>query len=392
VGGRRLKREARELRVANVLEEGRFGGPHRRILSVARVLRDDGVDTVVVAPTRDSAVLRDRAAESGVRVRTLDLTRLTLHTPTLLRYLLRFPLEVVALARLLREEGVDLVHVNGAYQFKAALAARLSGVPVVWHLNDTMMPRPVRWAFRATSRFCADAFIVAGERVRAYYLEPGIAGTRPVTEIHAPVDMARFAPADPADAGPEDGPLVGMVAHLNPTKGVEYFVEAAAEVAARHPDVRFEIAGAELDSHRAYAAGLRGRAEELGLTPDRLRFVGAVRDVPGFLSRCDVCVFTSIAEASPTAVWEAMASGRPVVTTDVGSVSQHIRSGESGFVVPVGDVSGLASCVSTLIRDPELCREIGLRARRHAERELSLDSAATAHRQFYERVAASPRR
>jgi glycosyltransferase involved in cell wall biosynthesis len=263
---------------------------------------------------------------------------------------------------------------------------------VIWHLNDTMMPRPVRWAFRLTSRFCADAFIVAGERVRTYYLDPDVAGARPVTEIHAPVDVTRFTPAPAANGERGGGPLIGMVAHLNPTKGVEYFVEMAAKVAAIHPEARFEVAGAELDSHRHYAEGLRARARGLGLAPERLRFIGRVRDVPAFLRRCDVCVFTSIAEASPTAVWEALASGRPVVTTDVGSVSRHIRHGESGFIVPVGDVSALASCVSTLIRDPELCREVGLRARRHAERELSLDRAAAAHLQFYQRLAAPSRR
>jgi len=383
--------DAGVLRVANVLEEGRFGGPHRRIASVAGALGAEGVETIVVVPTRDSEVLRRHLAESGIPFRTVDLTRLTRHLPTLGRYLLRFPFEIAALARLVRAEGVDLVHVNGAYQFKAALGARLSGARVIWHLNDTMMPAAVRWAFRVVSSFCADAFIVAGERVRRYYLEPSVAGSRPVTEIHAPVDVERFAPAPPEDRGGVAGPLIGTVAHLNPTKGLEYFVEAAGEVRRRHPGAHFEIVGAELDSHREYAEGLRRRVTELGLD-DALAFAGPTRDVAGFLRRCDICVFTSIAEASPTAVWEALATGRPVVTTDVGSVSRHIRHGESGFIVPVGDVQGLASCVSTLIGDPETCREFGARARAHAERELSLDRAAAAHLEFYRRVAASPRR
>jgi glycosyltransferase involved in cell wall biosynthesis len=375
------------IRVANILEEGRFGGPGRRVASVAGVLAARGIETIVVLPDRDSDVLSSRLAEAGVESRPVALTRLSLHPATLLRYTLRFPFEVLLLRRTLRDLAPDLVHVNGSYQFKAAIAARLAGARVVWHLNDTMMPWPVRVAFRLTAGVCADAFVVAGQRVRDYYLDEGLERTRPVREIHAPVDPERFVPAD-RDTSDSRVPLVvGTVANVNPTKGLEHFVRAASRLHRTHPRVRFRIAGAELQSQRRYSRRLREAAARAGLLDGTLEFVGAVDDVPAFLNACDVCVFTSLAEASPTAVWEAMACGRPVVTTDVGSVSRHVDDGVSGFVVPVGDADAIAARVGQVLDDSDLRDRLGRAARLHAVEALSLDRAAELHREFYLEVA-----
>lgn len=387
------------IRVANVLEEGRFGGPGRRVVSVARALASDGLDTVVVLPERDSDVLASRLADAGIEARRIGMTRLSLHPATLLRYILRFPLELVLLRRALREIGPNVVHVNGSYQFRAAIAGRLAGATVVWHLNDTMMPWPVRVAFRVTARSCADGFIVAGQRVRRYYLDPELEHDRPVLEIHAPVDVERFSPPGNAEgahgvtaAGGRGGRsdlVVGTVANINPTKGLEYFVEMASRVRRSHPDVTFRIAGAHLASQTRYTRRLRRLAEHEGLLDGALEFAGSVSDVPSFLAGCDVCVFTSIAEASPTAVWEAMACGRAVVSTDVGSVPTHVEDGVSGFVVPVRDPDTMARRVRRLLDDPELRRRLGVAARARAVEALSLDRAAELHREFYLEVTRS---
>ena len=93
-----------------------------------------------------------------------------------------------------------------------------------------------------------------------------------------------------------------------------------------------------------------------------------IDDVPSFLRAADICVFTSVSEASPSTVWEAMSMGRAVVTTDVGSVSQYIRDGKSGFVVPIRDVKALAQRVELLLGNPALRRQMGTEARKSSRR------------------------
>lgn len=380
----------RALRVCNVDEEGRFGGPERRIVQLAQAMRAHGIETTVVYPVLDSQAFAAHIAKHRVRAMKLDITRLSLERRILLRYALRFPLEVAELVRFMRAERFDLVHVNGAYQFKVAIAARLSGTPTVWHLNDTHGPRSLKAAFRIVARACAGGFIVAGQRVREHYLSGTALEEVPWQEVHAPVDLDVF---DPTRFDQESSEVqtaersprlrIGSVSGVNPAKGLEYFVEMAAELLAMDPHIEFHVAGAVLGSQKAYHESIMRRMESLGLKTEQVRFVGLVDDVPAFLSKLDICVFTSVAEASPTSVWEAMAMAKPVVTTDAGSVRQYVKDGVSGFVVPVRDVKQLVSRVRLLIHDEELRASVGEGARRAAARSLSVESAAAQTSAFY---------
>ena len=119
---------------------------------------------------------------------------------------------------------------------------------------------------------------------------------------------------------------------------------------------------------------------------DEIEFIGFVEDIPKLLSRIDVFVCTSIKEASPTSVWEAMAMGKPVVTTDVGSVSQHIINGVSGYVVPIGDIKALAQKVNYLIENVEHQTLMGKEAIKVVKNRLSVKAAAEKHAYIYSKT------
>ena len=375
------------IKVCNVDEEGRFGGPERRIVQVSKALPDHGVDTHVLYPSMDSEEFARHLRGAEIACTALDITRLTKQKSMLLRYALRFPLEVWRMAAFFKRSGFELVHVNGSYQFKVALAGKLAGLPVVWHLNDTMMDGAVKRAFAIVAKYCSTAFIVAGQRVYDYYLRNTKLEGLPWLEVHAPVDTGVFMPADDDDAR-GDGLTVATVSGINPTKGVEFFVEMAARLRGSATSLSFEVAGAELDSHSAYSAEIQKLVRERSLIDD-IRFFGLVNDVPAFLRRADICVFSSISEASPTSIWEAMAMGKPLVTTDVGSVNQYVEDGVSGYIVPVRDVDGLSDRVGRLLNDPSLRKRMGAAAREVAVAKLGVDAAAMKHAEIYRRALAA---
>lgn len=378
------------LSVCNVNEEGRFGGPARRIVQVAEAILVHGVETTIVFPRLDSDAFENYIQELGVRSVRLDITRLSLQKGILLRYAFRFIPEIVLMRRLFRGEKFDLVHVNGAYQFKVAIAARLAKIPVVWHLNNTYAPRLLRWAFALVAPRCADGYIVAGERVRMYYLSGTPMEKLPCQEVHAPVNLEVFDPGRfDSPSKNKGGPLrIGSVSNINPAKGLACLVEVAARVLMRYPAVEIVVAGAILESQRAYYESILAKMDELGLERDRIQFVGLIDDVPAFLNELDICLFTSVTEASPTSVWEAMAMALPVVTTDVGSVNEYIENGVSGFVAPVGDTEQLASAVINLIENDELRSSMGSMARKIAKKKLSIASAASRTADIYRWVIA----
>jgi len=372
------------MRVANVIEEGKLGGPQVRMVRVAAALRGRA-ETLIVMPRANSGPFREMCAAHGVPYRVLPLTRITKEWRAALAYVLFSPWEVWHLARLFRRERVDLVHASGgSWQVKAVIAARLAGIPAVWHLNDTFTPGWVRRLFRLVAPL-ASGFIFASHRSRAYY-GPLIRRGCPQEVVPATVDPARFDPSPdipPDPQMPPGGAAIGTVANVSPVKGLETLIRAAARLRGTGHAPHVVIAGPIFERQRGYHRRLERLAHDLGVAD--LHFIGARADVRSVLRHLDVYVCCSVAESSPVSVWEAMAMARPVVSTDVGDVARHLRDGEAGFIVPVGDDAAMAERIARLLEDPERRPRMG-RAARKAAHAFTPREIAGLTAGFYKRV------
>jgi glycosyltransferase involved in cell wall biosynthesis len=156
---------------------------------------------------------------------------------------------------------------------------------------------------------------------------------------------------------------VGIVAALRPEKHHALFLEAAARVAARVPDARFVIAG---DGPARDEVTRLAHASGLG---ERLLILGARQDVPMLYRALDVAVLSSrpIVETLPVTLIEAAASGTPAVATAVGSVTDVVADGETGYVVAPGDADALTGHIVQLLNDAALRERLGAAGRRRAE-------------------------
>jgi glycosyltransferase involved in cell wall biosynthesis len=197
------------------------------------------------------------------------------------------------------------------------------------------------------------------------------------------VDINRFRPPggseDRAQARkvlglPEDGPLVATLSVLRPEKGHELFLESVASMERELPDAVFAIMGDGPERER-----LQGVAARLGLDA-RVRFTGWVSETEVALRAVDVLVFSSepVVETAPLAALEAMASGVPVVASDVGSLREIVTDGETGFLFPPGDGRALAERIRALLSDEALRKRMSLGARDAVERGYRLDASVAA--------------
>jgi glycosyltransferase involved in cell wall biosynthesis len=142
-------------------------------------------------------------------------------------------------------------------------------------------------------------------------------------------------------------PLVGVVARLDPMKGHSVFLEAAARVSARTPEVRFALVGA---GEPGYEAQLRSHAERLGLA-SRVRWIAPGLDMRAVYNALDLLVLPSrFGEGFPNVVAEAMACGTPCVATDVGDA--RVVLGDCGSIVPVEDPNALAAAIEQALDLP----------------------------------------
>ena len=343
-----------------------MGGPQVRMVRVAAAL-GERAETLIVMPRANSGPFREMCAAHGVPYRALPLTRITKEWRVVVSYVLLSPIEVLRLARLFRRERIDLVHASGgSWQYKAVIAARLAGIPSVWHLNDTFAPGWVRRLFRLVAPL-ASGFVFASHRSQAYYGGLIRAG-RPQAVVPATVDTTTFDPSQELAADPDmptDGPVIGTVANVNPIKGLETLIRAAARLRDMGHTPHVVIAGPVFARQGGYHRRLEALADELGL--DRVHFIGARSDVRPVLKQLDVYICCSVAESSPVSVWEAMAMARSVVSTDVGDVARHVRDGEAGFIVPTGDDAAMADRIARLLDDPDRRARMGETAREAAQ-------------------------
>lgn len=379
-----------EMVVCNIDEEGRFGGPERRIVLVADGLTKYQIKTMILIPNLDSKKFESEITERMLWYKKLNYSRLTLEFKNLIRYLVMFPLDLVATVIFLRKHRVDLVHVNGSYQFRSAIAAFVAFKKLVWHVNDAKMHWLVKLIFRLLATKIADAFIFSSVVAQRYYFPRGFDMQKIKSAIiPPPVQIERFSRKDfIGDMFSElAAPItIVTVTGINPDKGLEYFIEAASIIYGLNSNVRFIVAAAIHDSHSKYFTEIKDRIRDLGLPDEIIQFIGFVDDIPNFLLTGDIFLYTSNTEAGPAAVWEAMAAGLPVVTTSVGAIPEYLVHGVDALIATPRDARQLAEFTHHLICNPSLRADMGRAARKTVENCLSVDAAARKHADLYREI------
>jgi glycosyltransferase involved in cell wall biosynthesis len=206
------------------------------------------------------------------------------------------------------------------------------------------------------------------------------AGAHPdrIRVIYNGVDPQRFQPAERPAALP---PTIVNVGLVYPLKGQLGLIEAAAIVREHVPDVRVLLYGSTSDED--YFRECRARVEALGLERT-VTFAGSTTRPWAAYQEATVVAMSSISEAFPYAVIEAMLCGAPIVATDTGGVSEAL--GDTGIVVPPREPRQMAEGLVDLLRDPERCRSLGRRARGRALEYFTQDQFLEAHRSTYERL------
>ncbi|HJQ83015.1 MAG TPA: glycosyltransferase family 4 protein, partial [Candidatus Binatia bacterium] len=269
----------------------------------------------------------------------------------------------------MRAERTDLVVVKGKKAARMAAFGRALGAVgrVLLFLGATHELDRGRWVDRFTWRHVDAGMVVAHGAARWYVAE----GFGPAAKMHVlwkGVDLDAFDRAAAeggrtrAALGIAEGELaIGTVGRLAWQKGIDDLFAAVRLVRPRVPRARFFVAGGGRDAPAIAAAAA---ASELG---GCITLLGPRDDVPALLAAMDVVVQSSRREAMAQTTLEAMAVGRPVVSTTTVGADEAIVDGESGLLVPVGDVAALADRIVALADDPARRAALGSAARARVE-------------------------
>jgi glycosyltransferase involved in cell wall biosynthesis len=277
---------------------------------------------------------------------------------------------VSRLRSLVENHSVDLVH---AHSPQAACGARIGlsrKLPLVYTEHNLWQRyrRPTYWANALTYPRNDHVFTVADE-VRKSVIYPAPLRFRrlpPVETLYYGLDPAAPGVPDSSEAVrrelgiPAGAPIVGTIANFKPHKALDNLLEAAVQVRAEIPEVRFVLVGGGPVEKQ-----IRERARELALDGTAV-FTGYREDAARLATAFDLYALSSIHEGLSIALIEAMRLGKPAVVTKVGGLPEVVEHGKEGLVLRPGDTHGLSQAIITLLRDPELRRRLGGAARLRA--------------------------
>lgn len=308
----------------------------------------------------------------------------------------KFDLAVIKrLGVLYKKNNIDAIVTVGAgdKMFWGRLAAKNAGIPVILSaLHSTGWPDGVGRLNRLLTKITT-GFIAVAESHGKFLAEFEKFPEEKVFVIPNGIDTEKFQ-FDVAARNnwrkqigiPADAPTVGIVAALRAEKNHILFVSSAAQVLSSIPDAHFVIAG---DGPERPA--IEQHIANLGIS-DRVHLVGSTSDIPGVLSAVDLFALTSQNEASPVSILEAMSCGRPVVAPNVGSISESVLEGKTGFLVPEGDLAASAARWIEILENPTLGSEMGIVAREHVVANSSLNSMTEGYASLIEKLYYGARR
>ena len=361
------------VRVLRIIARMNVGGPAHHVTLLSADLDAARYTTVLLTgePSADEGSFEHLAAARGVRVRRVPGLGPAVRPVDDLRALL-------ALIRHVRRFRPDIVHTHTA---KAGVLGRLAARlalgrrPIVVHTYHGHVLRgyfspPVTAVYRALERWLArlsTRLVGVSAKTVDELVALDVAPRERFVVVPVGLDLSSFLAVQPDPAGLraqlDAGPrtlVVTFTGRLVPIKRVDLLIAAVAAVRARGTDVRLVVVG---------DGELRGALEEQAAPlGDAVRFLGFRDDLPALAAGTDLAALASDNEGTPVALIEAAAAGVPALATDVGGTGDIVRHGETGMLVPPGDVDALATALQDAAADRAGLARMGAAARAHVAR------------------------
>ncbi len=303
----------------------------------------------------------------------------------------RFP-AVARFAKLLKRERIDLAHSDYHSLPLIVPAARRLGIPLMWTVWGWWF-KPKAWQ---RNFFRGLKTVARSHAIRAGYLgDPPFRSASELPVVYAGVDCDRFDTRLDGEAlrrelGLSEGAhVVAMAARFQPVKGHHIFQAMAERILSKMPDTTFVVAGDETFGEAAdqrYRDEILARASSSPGLRDSLRYIGFREDIESVYAAADVVVCASEFESLGKANLEAMACGKPVVSTRSGGPSETVQDGLSGYLVDSGDAEGMAARVMELLDDAALRAKMGSAGRQRVEAHFSLEASTTAYTRIFKEL------
>ena len=356
---------SRRIRVTHLVTSMDIGGLEMVVLQLLRLRNQSTFDMRLMCLDGEGAMAQQVRA-LGVEIEDLGCGNL------------RLPGRIAIVRKRLRETGTDVVHTHNMAPHLLGVGAKLLGrTPVLVHTKHGR--NYPKWRKRVLLNRCASWFTdcvvcVSNDAATvARSIERVAAGRLRV--IRNGVDLEEFNRSAPD--GRSATPRAIHVARLHSVKDQATLLRAVRLVADVHPAFHLDIVG---DGPKRQT--LEDLIGQLGLRK-HVTLWGFRQDVSSLLRKADFFILSSISEGISLTLLEAMASGLPIVATDVGGNREVVADGTTGLLVPPRSPEQLAGAILQLLNDPARIRQMGIAARQRVEDEFNLRTVVSEYENLY---------
>ncbi|PCI14593.1 MAG: hypothetical protein COB71_02630 [Thiotrichales bacterium] len=332
----------KKIRVLQITHDLQIGGLQQVVVNICRTIDRERFEVVVLC-LRELGVLAGDIEMLGVKVILLDQKESGTDY-----------LSFMKIARVLKDEKIDVVHTHNTQPFvEGAIASIFTSVKAIVHTDHARaFPDKRRYMFAEwlVSHLAYKVVGVSAHTTENLHKYEKISKRKLLTIPNGIDETVYDIEIDKNHKKQElgldsDTFIIGLGARLIEQKGISVLIESMLKILKKLPNTKLVIAG-----DGDYKAELKKLADDLCLTESVL-FLGSRKDIPELLKIFDVYALPSYSEGLPMVILEAMASGCPVVATDVGGIGTAIRSNVNGVLVKPRNVEDLAEAIIDLLQD-----------------------------------------
>jgi len=302
---------------------------------------------------------------------------------------------IIFLYKLIRREKINLILTyHEGSDFLGLVLSNICNIPIISNRRDmgfkTRLPHRVAYGLFGRH---FDGVITVSDAVKNEVIDRGWFKEEKVWSIHNGIIVEEYANND-VDRGTikrsigieANKYVVGLIGNIKKIKGIRYFLHAASLVCAEKSDVEFVVIGYDLNEGGNSMNDMKLFAKRMNIG-SKIHFLGGRKDIEDLISIFDVAVISSLSEGFSNVLLEYMASGKPVVATDVGGNREAVIHGETGLLVPSENAQQLAEGINLFLENREIALRYGLAGRKRVEKEFTLKRMIGKYENILEHVA-----
>ncbi len=365
-----------KINILHIYQNSKIGGVQQQLLSLLKAYSRERFNPIFCCLGPKEEIGKEI---EGTGIEFIPLNKL--------RYNRFSPGIVLELYRLMKKKQI---HVVRTHRYRSnlygRLAAFLAGVPVIIasvHDNYRTDKRPMRRIMNRILSKITDKIVAVSEDVKEDIIRYDRIDPSKIEVIPNGIDVERFNPEKNTTdirkefSLEEDDIVIGFIGRIVPAKGLEYLLDALPYLKGEFKSIKLLIVG-----EGSLVEELKERAKKNNIF-DNILFTGKRRDIPEILASINIFVMPSIAEGLPNALLEAMAMGKPIVTTEVGGIPEIVKNGFNGLLVPPRDTVSLSKAIKELISNDRLAAKLGQAARDLVHDNLSIKAIAQKWQSLY---------